>query len=106
MDNRSCFTSKESEEFCSENGIQHILSAPYHPQTNGLVERAVQTFMNSMKKISENKSWKSQVATFLFKYRITPHATTGQTLSEMMMKEKLRTILDFVKPNVDKKVWR
>ena len=38
-DNATGFTSMEFEEFLRKNGIQHVTSAPYHPATNGLVER-------------------------------------------------------------------
>ena len=40
---------KEFKEFTTVNGIKHILSAPYHPATNGVVERFVQTFKQAMK---------------------------------------------------------
>ena len=38
------FASQEFEELMSQNGIVHTKSEPYHPSTNGLAERAVQTF--------------------------------------------------------------
>ena len=41
-DNGPQFTSKEFAEFTSKIGIKHIFSAPYHPATNGQVERFVQ----------------------------------------------------------------
>ena len=42
-DNGSGFTSCELGDFTRKNGIQHIKTAPYHPASNGLAERAIQT---------------------------------------------------------------
>ena len=49
-DNGSVFTSGEFKVFMQRNGIRHVASAPYHPSSNGLVERAVQAFKQGMKK--------------------------------------------------------
>lgn len=49
-DNGPQFTSAEFEAFMKNNGIRHIKSSPYHPVSNGLAERAVQCFKESMKK--------------------------------------------------------
>ena len=42
-DNGTAFTSAEFRTFLKKNGIKQITFAPYHPATNGLAERAVQT---------------------------------------------------------------
>ena len=52
-ENGSNFVSSEFKSFLPKNGIKHLTSAPYHPSTNGLVERAVQTFKQGMKKQSD-----------------------------------------------------
>ena len=41
FDNGTCFTSQEFEDFLKVNGIQHIKTAPDHPQSNRLAEQMV-----------------------------------------------------------------
>ena len=73
--NSTVFTSNEFKSFTKQNGIQHVTSALYlHPASNGLAERAVQTFKNFMKK-STNGSIEACVSRFLLQYRITPQRT-------------------------------
>ena len=50
-DNGSSFTSTEFQKFLMEKGVKQILTSPYHPSSNELAERAVQTFKNAVKKL-------------------------------------------------------
>ena len=101
-DNGTVFTSAEFQEFLSRNGVRHLTAAPYHPSSNGLAERAVQTFKDSMKKVSDDVQ--KQLSRFLFHYRSTPHTTTGLTPAEMLMGRRLRTHLDVMRPDIAARV--
>jgi len=52
-DNGSCFTSAEFELFLEKNGVKHLTTAPYHPASNGLAERAVQIVKKGIKKCKD-----------------------------------------------------
>ena len=79
-DNGPQFTSEEFKDFMKGNHIKHILSTPYHPSTNRLAVRFVQTFKKAMW-ASENsgKPLSYRLVNFLLSYRSTPHATTNRT---------------------------
>ena len=102
-DNGPSFTSSEFKSFMQGNGIHHITSAPYHPSTNGLAERGVQTLKNGLKRTA-GASIQEKLSKVLFDYRITPHSTTGIAPSELLMKRRLRSRLDLLHPEVSKKV--
>ena len=102
-DNAAVFTSSEMKEFFSCNGIKHITSAPYHPASNGLAERAVQTFKSALKRSREG-SLETRIQRFLFDYRITPHSTTGISPANLLMNRQPKSKLDLVLPNLSKRV--
>ena len=102
-DNGSVFTSSDFKDFVHGNGIRHTTSAPYHPSTNGLAERAVQTFKTYMKK-APNAPLEDNLSQFLFQYRITPHSTTGVSPAELLLKRRPRSKLDLVIPDLQSKV--
>lgn len=99
-DNGPQFTSEEFQQFCNNNNVKHVRSTPYHPKTNGLVERAVQTFKNRFQASKSVQDLDLRLANFLFSYRNTPHATTGRSPAELFMGRRLRTPLDLLKPDV------
>ena len=98
-DNGPSFTSDEFKRFMQANGILHVTSAQYHPSTNGLAERAVQTMKQGLRQMKEG-SVQEKLSRFLLKYRITPHSTTGVAPSELLMGRRLRSRLDLLHPDL------
>ena len=101
-DNAATFTSDEFSEFVKRNGIRHIRSPPYHPASNGLVERVVQTFKEGLKRFKSG-TLSTRLSRFLMWYRITPHSTTGSSPSELMWGRRLRSQLDLLLPDAERR---
>ena len=102
-DNGTCFVSEEFKSFLKSNGIRHTTSAPYHPASNGLVERAVQIMKKGLRKVKLG-SMNTRLAKVLFSYRITPQGTTGLTPAELLLGRCPRTRLDLLRPNTAERV--
>jgi transposase InsO family protein len=100
-DNGPQFVSSEFNEFLKINRIRQITSAPYHPSTNGLAERFVQSFKKGIKSVKEDQQ---KLDNFLICYRIAPQATTGQSPATLMLGRILRSRLDNVKPDLQQTV--
>ena len=96
-DNGPQFSSTEFAEFMQRNGIEHLTSAPYHPQSNGLAERAVRTFKAAFTKETAGSS-NTKLSRFLLSYRTTPHCTTGKRPDELFVGRSLTTVLDRMQP--------
>ena len=102
-DNGPCFVSSEFETFLVRNGIKHLTSAPYHPSSNGLAERAVQLVKRGLKKITRG-SMKNRLAQILFHFRLIPQTTTGVAPSELLLGRRPRSRLDLLKPHTAERV--
>ena len=104
-DNGSQFTSYEFGEFMRRNGIEHTTCAPLHPSSNGMAERAVQTFKNGLKKMTK-ADIKTKLSRFLFRYRCSPQSVRGTTPAELLMGRKLQGPLDLMRPDFQGRVKR
>ena len=71
-DNGSQFTADAFKVFMDRNGVRHIRSAPYHPASNGLAERFVQSLKQSLKAtLNDGRSLTQRLSSFLLTYRTT-----------------------------------
>ena len=103
-DNGTAFTSEQFQKFCKCNGIRHVRSAPRHPSTNGLAERAVQIFKSTMRKMDNSLPVDFRVFKFLARYRITPQTSTGRSPAELLLNRNPKMHLDLLRGNVEARV--
>src|ERR1700743_1289594 len=79
-DNGTHFKNKLIQQLCEKFEIKHKFSSPYHPQTNGLVERFNRTLCESLAKTLEKENqWDEKLEEVSFAYRTNKQATTKET---------------------------
>ena len=102
QDNGSEFTSTMFKEMCDVLGIARTTTTPYHPQSNGQVERVNQTVQNMMKCIctETGKDWAEVAGLAASAYRAAQHESTGFTPNRMVLGRENATPLCMVK------LWR
>ena len=104
-DNGTCFVSAEFEQFLPSNGVKRTTSAPYHPASNGLAERAVQMVKTGLKKVKDG-TMSTRLAKVLLTYCVSLQSTTGQAPAELLLGRRPRTRLDLLQPNMTERVER
>ena len=77
-DQGSVFTSQLTRQLCKAFGILKVQTSPYHPQSNGALERWHACLKGMMKRADlKVKLWDVNLRYLLFAYRDTPHCVTG-----------------------------
>lgn len=92
------FISQEFKQFLLSRNIRHQMSAIYHPQSNGEVERFNRVLKGAVQIARlEGKDARKSVREFLCVYRCTPHSTTGEEPSVLLHGRHMLTKLDIPK---------
>lgn len=106
-DNGPQFVSSVFKDFLKKNGVRHITSAPYHPKTNGLAERFVQTLKQALKSAKKDQGTiETKISRFLLQYRNSEHSTTKETPARLFLGRNTCTRLDKVKPSLRDRVQK
>ena len=98
-DQGSNFTSNLLAELYNMLHVHAIRTSPYHPQTDGLVERFNQTLKSMLKKSAtkEGKDWDKMLPYLLFAYREVPQSSTGFSPFELLYGRCVNGPLDVLK---------
>lgn len=95
------FTSRLMKLLHKQLGISPIQTSPYHPQTDGLVERFNQTLKNMLRKFVSDtgKDGDKWLPFLLFAYREVPQASTGFSPFELVYGWSVQGPLDLLRKN-------
>ena len=103
------FTGQVILELCDLLGITKIRTLPYHPQTNGTVERVHQTLRRMIAKMDPEKraKWPSHLRPILIAYNATWSLITGYSPYFLMFGRRPRLPVDLLFPTVrqDENSW-
>ena len=93
------FTSQLLLELYRMLWVKAIRTTPYHPQTDGLVERFNQTLKQMLRKTidEEGSEWDKLLPCVLFAYREVPQSSNGFSPFELIYGRDVRGPLDVLK---------
>ena len=98
------FESKLFAELCELLDVWKTRTSPYHPQSDGLVERLNRTILMMLSIVLEKQSnWDKYLPYVMFAYRSSVHKTTGYTPFQLMFGREVKLPVDvmFGRPNVN-----
>ena len=98
-DNDSSFCSDSFKSFVNKYGIEHILSTPYRPQSQGVLERYHQTLKTMLKKfcLANTSSWDVHIPFLLFCTRDTVQESLGFSPFQLVFGHRVRGPLSVLK---------
>ena len=96
------FMGQVISELCDLLGVTKIRTLPYHPQTNGTVERVHQTLRRMIAKMDPDKGakWPSHLGPILIAYNATRSLITGYSPYFLMFGCQPRLPVDLLFPTV------
>ena len=96
-DQGSVFTSKLTRLMCKTFEIHKVQTSPYHPQSDGALERWHACLKGMLKRSEcDLKLWDKQLKYLLFAYRDTPHCVTGFSPFTLMFGREVKGPLDLL----------
>ena len=96
------FTGQVISELCDLLGVTKIRMLPYHPQTNGTIERVHQTLRRMIAKMDPEKraKWPLHLGPILIAYNATRSLITGYSPYFLMFGRRPRLPVDLLFPTV------
>ena len=92
------FESALFAEICQLLDIKKTRTTPYHPQSDGMVERFNRTLEMQLSKFADynQKDWDVHIPFLLMAYRSAVHDTSGCTPAKLMLGRDLKMPIDLI----------
>ena len=106
-DNGPEFTSSLFTDFLDSMGVEHQLTTPYHPTSNGAVERVnctIQEFLRSLQ--SDAASWAEAVPQAVIAYNNLIHSELQMSPSKFLLSNKHNRHSPFISTDEVQRRWR
>ena len=88
-DNWTNFVTKTMKQYCAMTSTRQIHTSPYHPQTDGIVERFNSTLKQLLRKLMQKrpdiKEWDDYLPFILWAYLGSKHSNTGLSPTNFFM---------------------
>lgn len=99
-DQGSNFESDLFKEVCKLLQVTKTRTTPYHPSSNGLIERFNQTLQKMIRSYVDNnpKEWDTYIEILMAAYRSTIHPATGFSPNMMMMGREVNIPINIIYP--------
>jgi hypothetical protein len=93
------FLSNITQAFVKDYGIKHVKASPFHPQTQGMIERYHRSMKNMIRALVEeqDKDWDELLPFVMFSYRECPHESLGFSPFELIYTYRARGPLQLMK---------
>ena len=89
-DNGPQYSSEEFQKFAREWGFNHVTSSPYHPQSNGLAERAVRSAKDLLEKCKRDGT---DINLAMLNQRNTPRDEVLGSPAQRLMSRRLKSTI-------------
>ena len=91
MDQAANFEGKLFAELCRLLEIHKTRTTPWHPQSDGMIERFNRTLETMLRQVTEEdqKNWDQYLSLLSMAYRSSVNTTTGQTPNKLMFGREL-----------------
>lgn len=104
-DNGPEFCSDAFESVLDKYGISHVFSTPYHPSSNGAVERANRTLLGLLRMSEEQLVWDQALPKAVITYNHTVHRELQMSPSQWLLAKEHRLPVSLALPS-EQKVWK